>query len=218
MYNEDEFLMLSGLQHYAFCKRQWALIHLEQQWEENYRTVDGALLHERAHEGPTEARKDVISVRGMKVHSYQLGISGECDVVEFIQSDKGVSLHGRHGLWSVVPVEYKRGHDKIADVDRLQVCAQALCLEEMLGCVISQGDLYYGETHHRVPVEFDSKLRNEVMLLLKEMHDLSLRKWTPKAKKTSSCAACSLVNQCLPMVASRSATSYFEKRLEDCEK
>ena len=133
MYKEEDYLQLSGIQHFAFCRRQWALAYIELQWDENVRTVEGKLLHEKAHD-PTNAEKrgDLIISRGMPVYSRELGISGECDVVEFHRSQDGITLFGRDGLYEVIPIEYKRGKPKENDVDILQLMAQALCLEEML--------------------------------------------------------------------------------------
>ena len=137
---EEDWLQLSGLQHFAFCRRQWALIHIEDQWAENFRTVDGSLMHENAHDqGFRESRGDVLIVRGLAVHSAQLGISGQCDVVEFHQDPDGISLQGREGTWRPYPIEYKRGKPKDGPADALQLCAQAMCLEEMLCCAIQEG-------------------------------------------------------------------------------
>lgn len=125
MYQEEDYLMISGLEHFAFCRRQWALIHIEQQWAENSRTVDGAILHEKAHNPDLrEKRGELIITRGIKVFSAKLGISGECDVLEFHRSDKGTSLHGYEGLWQPYPVEYKRGTPKTGEGNTLQLCAQ----------------------------------------------------------------------------------------------
>ena len=132
MYDEDEFLALSGIQHFAFCRRQWALIHIEQAWADNVLTAQGELMHKRAHdEELRERRGDTLVVRGLSVHSRALGLSGKCDVVEFRKNSHGHTLTGEDGLWRAVPVEYKRGSSKANDADRLQLCAQALCLEEM---------------------------------------------------------------------------------------
>ena len=131
-YTEDEYLMISGIQHFKFCRRQWALIHVEQQWAENVHTVTGELMHKKAHDPYlTEKRKDTIIVRALPVSSRELGISGECDVVEFQKCEDGIQLHGHRGLYSVFPVEYKKGKPKLTEEDKLQVVAQALCLEEM---------------------------------------------------------------------------------------
>lgn len=216
-YSEDEYLMLSGIQHFVFCRRQWALIHIEQQWEENYRTVDGNIMHNRAHDDTFhEKRGNLIIARGMAVSSPYLGISGECDVVEFRQNDNGISLYGQDGKFSVTPVEYKRGSPKIDQSDKLQLAAQAMCLEEMLCCEIPEGYLYYGETRHRTKVEINEELREKTQLILQEMHDLFRKGHTPKVKRTKSCNACSLKNICLPVLCGRKkASAYIDMHLEE---
>ena len=183
MYQEEDYLMISGLEHFAFCRRQWALIHIELQWAENSRTVDGAILHEKAHNPDLrEKRGELIITRGIKVFSAKLGISGECDVLEFHRSDKGTSLHGYEGLWQPYPVEYKRGTPKTGEGNTLQLCAQAMCLEEMLCCEIKDGALFYGEIRRRDNVQFTEELRQRVKDYLKEMHDYYKREYTPKGK------------------------------------
>lgn len=138
MYAEEDYLQLSGLQHFAFCRRQWALIHVENQWVENLLTVEGELLHTRAHdETQRELRGDVLTLRGLTVFSPSLGLSGKCDVVEFHADPAGISLQGEKGLWLPYPVEYKRGSPKVGNEDALQLCAQAMCLEETLCCSIT---------------------------------------------------------------------------------
>lgn len=160
-YQEEDYLPLSGLQHFVFCRRQWALIHIEQQWSENLLTVDGTLMHKNAHDQERrEKRGDLLVVRGMPAFSAGLGISGQCDVVEFRKSPEGVSLRGQEGLWQPFPVEYKRGRPKEHQADELQLCAQAMCLEEMLCCAIPAGALYYGEPRRRTEVTFTEELRD----------------------------------------------------------
>ena len=142
IYPEEDFLQLSGLQHFKFCRRQWALIHIENQWAENLRTTDGAILHERAHDGNfAESRGDLLVTRDMRVFSPTLGVSGACDVLEFRRGSTGIPLKGRDGLWQPYPVEYKRGRPKEDSCDELQLCGQAICLEEMLCCEIPAGAL-----------------------------------------------------------------------------
>ena len=132
MYAEEDYLMLSGIQHFAFCKRQWAMIHIEQQWAENYRTTAGEIMHKKAHdESAFEKRGNLLTVRGLRISSRSLGLSGQCDVVEFHQDENGIDLFGYEGKWNIVPVEYKRGTVKENNADELQLCAQAVCLEEM---------------------------------------------------------------------------------------
>ncbi|PWM38442.1 MAG: CRISPR-associated protein Cas4 [Clostridiales bacterium] len=216
-YEEEQFLQLSGLQHFYFCRRQWALIHIEHQWAENFRTMDGALMHERAHDKElTESRGDRIVTRGMNVFSRTLGVSGECDVLEFHRAPCGIPLPGRQGLWQPFPVEYKRGKPNPQAGDTLQLCAQALCLEEMLCCEIAQGALYYGELRHRQPVDFTQELRQSVRDCLREMHELYRRGHTPKVKPTKSCNACSLKELCLPqLLRSRPVSAYLHEHLEE---
>jgi CRISPR-associated exonuclease Cas4 len=219
MYREDEYLMLSGLQHFAFCRRQWALIHIEQQWAENLRTADGRLMHANAHDsGFREKRGDVIITRAMQISSAALGISGECDVVEFHQAKTGIHLHGAEGTFQVIPVEYKRGAPKADDCDALQLCAQALCLEEMLCCEIPQAYLYYGETRRRQTVPLDRPLRETTVGMIREMHELFRRQHTPKVRRTRACNACSLKDICLPALnQNRSAAAYLTEALKGGE-
>lgn len=217
-YSEEEYLMLSGIQHFIFCRRQWALIHIEQQWEENLRTVEGKLLHKKAHDGTvSEKRGDVIVSRGMQVFSPTLGISGECDAVEFHREDiYGVPIFGREGKYLVCPVEYKRGEPKDTEADVLQVAAQVMCLEEMLCCEIEKGYLFYGEIRRRLEVVMDAPLRERVKEMFQEMHQYYERRYTLKVKQTKSCNACSLKNICLPKLCkNKSAKSYISRKI--CE-
>ena len=219
MYREEEYLMLSGLQHFAFCRRQWALIHIEQQWAENYRTADGMIMHSNAHDGDIrEKRGDVIITRSMQVSSAKLGISGECDVVEFRKAKDGISLYGLEDAYDVIPVEYKRGQPKENDCDAVQLCAQALCLEEMLCCCIPKAYIYYGETRRRCEISIDKALRDKTVSMITEMHQLFERRHTPKVKRTKACNACSLKDICLPVLEKKkSAAEYIEKILKGGE-
>ena len=216
-YDEDEYLLISGLQHFAYCRRQWALIHIEHLWAENVLTVEGKLLHERAHDSSLrECRGDVVIVRGMKVFSAELGISGECDVVEFHRSSDGVTLQGLEGKYIPFPIEYKRGEPRIDHANELQLCAQTMCLEEMLCCDIQEGALYFGQTRHRERVSFTEELRCEVKNALAEMHLFYQRKHTPKVKPNKGCRSCSLNEYCLPkMMKKKSVASYLKEHLED---
>lgn len=216
-FNEEDFLQLSGLQHFIFCRRQWALIHIENQWKENLRTVEGNLMHARAHdEKQRERRGDLLILRGLPVFSRSLGISGQCDVVEFRTDPAGVPLHGEDGLWQPCPVEYKRGKPKSHDADQMQLCAQAMCLEEMLCCTIPEGALFYGEPRRRTAVPFTEDLRQAVRDALKEMHQLFQRGYTPRVKPSKSCNACSLKELCLPALTRRgSAAAYLQNAMED---
>lgn len=216
MYAEEDYLMLSGIQHFAFCRRQWALIHIEQQWDDNYRTTAGELMHKKAHdEGSFEKRGDLLIVRGLRIASRELGLSGQCDVVEFRRDEKGIELFGYDGKWKPVPVEYKHGAPKENNVDELQLCAQAMCLEEMFQTYLSEGCLYYGENRRRSHVEFTEVLREEVRKASKEMHDLFRRGYTPNVKPSKRCRACSLENLCVPKLQkAASVRSYIEQNMK----
>lgn len=170
------------------------------------------MLHTHAHDATSrERRGNTLILRGVSVVSHTLGISGQCDVVEFHMDDHGVPIHGESGLWLPYPVEYKRGSPKEHEADEIQLCAQAMCLEEMLCCTIPEGALYYGETRHRIIVAFTDTLRDTVKSCLSEMHQLYTRGYTPKVKPTKSCNACSLKELCLPaLMRGKSASHYLE--------
>ena len=216
-YREDDFLMLSGIQHFIFCRRQWALIHIEQQWKENEHTIVGELLHKKAHDPYlAEKRGDVMISRALPVYSRSMGVSGECDIVEFHRAEDGIGLHGHRGLFRVFPVEYKKGSPKESEADILQLTAQAMCLEEMLCCPVPEGALYYGETRRRTPVRFSPELRRQVQSAAEEMHQLFRRGHTPKARPGKFCGACSLKELCLPQLIRRESVSdYLNRAMEE---
>ncbi|WP_338554681.1 CRISPR-associated protein Cas4 [Paenibacillus sp. KS-LC4] len=215
--NEEDFLMLSGIQHFNFCRRQWALIHIEQQWEENVRTVEGAHLHRKADQPMLrEKRGDKLIVRALPVQSRRLGISGICDVVEFVRDSSGVPLAGEEGLYVPYPVEYKRGKPKRNDSDRSQLVAQLMCLEEMLMCELKVGYLYYDEIKHRVEVPVSEADKAKVKQSLEEMRHYYERNHTPRAKTGPHCQSCSLNVVCLPeMLERKSVSSFIESRLSE---
>lgn len=219
MYSEEDYLQLSGIQHFAFCRRQWALIHIENQWAENLRTVEGEIMHEKAHDSSfRESRGDLYILRGVYIHSSSLGVSGQCDILEYHRGNTGIPLIGREGLWQPYPVEYKRGSPKDNPADRLQLCGQAMCLEEMLCCEIREGALFYGETRRREIVEFSEEIRQTVRDCLSEMHDYAKRGHTPTVKTTTACNACSLKDICLPkLLRKTSVKKYIDEALEERE-
>ena len=188
---EDALLPRSALQHLLFCERQCALIHVERLWAENRLTVEGRHLHERADSGRSESRPGVRIARALPIRSLRLGLVGRADVVEFHDAGLG-------GARRVVPVEYKRGRPKSDDSDRVQLCAQALCLEEMLGVAIPAGALYYGQTRHRHDVAFDGTLRALVERSAARLHALVAGGVTPQAVRAPKCDGCSLLSLCLP--------------------
>ncbi len=216
-YKEEDFLQLSGLQHFKFCRRRWALIHIENQWEENYRTIDGAILHQNAHDTEfLESRGDRFITRGVSIYSAELGVSGQCDVLEYHRGNTGIPIAGKDGLWQPFPVEYKRGNPREDTGDALQLCGQAMCLETMLCCDIPEGALYYGEIRRRERVAFTPELRTQVRQMLEQMHDLYQRGYTPKVKPTKSCNACSMKELCLPkLMKNRSVSAYLKAAMEE---
>jgi CRISPR-associated exonuclease Cas4 len=217
-YTQDDLLPLSGIQHFLFCRRQWALIHVEQQWKENALTAEGRIMHKRADDPFfTETRNGIVTARSVPVASYRLGLSGVCDVVEFISSSDGVRLLNRNGLYLPTPIEYKRGKEKHDHSDETQLCAQAMCLEEMLSTPIPQGYLYYGETRHRVEIEFTPELRTLVQDMSAEMHNYFSRGYTPKVKTHKGCRSCSLADVCLPVLQGKviAASRYIKQQIDN---
>lgn len=209
MFTEDDLLMLSALQHLLFCERQCALIHLEQVWSDNLFTVQGNIMHERVDEVAMESRGRVRTVFAMPLRSLRLGLSGKADAVEFHRSEED-SL-----VWLPFPVEYKRGKPKKNDCDRVQLCAQALCLEEMLNTAIPAGALFYGQTRHRVDVKFDEELRRLTEETAARLHELIRSGKTPQARYEKKCDSCSLLSLCMPKVtgARRSVQRYVADAL-----
>jgi CRISPR-associated exonuclease Cas4 len=206
MYTEDDLLPLSGLQHLAFCERQWALIHIEQQWTENRLTAEGRVLHTKADEGPDETRTGTRIVRGLALHSFRLGLSGKADVVEFPLDGSGPT-----------PVEYKRGRPKLNDWDKVQLCAQALCLEEMCSATLHTGAIFYWQTRHRLEVQLDSSLRSETERLAAHMHHLYQQRASPPPVLRPRCRQCSLFDCCQPqaLTARGSARTFLRRSLKD---
>jgi len=225
MFTEDDLLPLSALQHLRFCERQCALIHVEGLWAENRLTVEGSHLHRKVHDGPDESRRDVRTVRGMPLRSLRLGLVGQSDAVEFhLRTDgdggaPGVRLEGASGEWVPFPVEYKRGRPKRDRSDELQLCAQALCLEEMLGVPVPRGALFYGETRRRKDVELDGALRADTEETAARLHRLIASGVTPRAVREPKCESCSLLDLCLPeaLDSGRSATRYLARALAALE-
>lgn len=216
-YDEDAYLMLSGIQHFQYCKRQWALIHIEQQWEENVRTIEGQDLHRKADQPfLREKRGSKLVVRGMPVKSEVLKITGVCDVVEFISDPDGIELNGLEGKYLPYPIEYKRGKPKKNDADILQLTAQAICLEEMLLCSIKKGYMYYDEIRHRISVDITNEIKDKVKNTVREMYDYYKRNHTPKVKSGNFCKNCSLNDICMPnLMSKRSVKNYIDGRINE---
>jgi CRISPR-associated exonuclease Cas4 len=211
-YQEDELLPLSALQHFAYCPRQFALIHIEQIWEENRFTAEGQVLHQRANSGEADTRGDLHVARSLRLVSHTLGLTGIADVVEFRKDEQGSELPGRDGHWRPFPVEYKRGRSKADDWDRLQLCAQAICLEEMLDVEVPEGAIFYGKPRRREPVTFNDALREKTAKLAGEMHAQWNSRKTPTAVYGAKCEHCSLKGHC--MTEHGSASAYLKRMLE----
>jgi len=222
MFDEGDLLPLSGLQHLLFCERQWALIHIEQQWEENRLTEEGRVLHDRAHEGGTETRPEVVTARGLQVRSLRLGLTGVMDVCEFRRGGGeeagAMALPGRDGWWHPFPVEYKRGRPKKEAWDEVQLCAQALCLEEMFRISIASGALFYGQNRRRTSVAFSLALRDQTERLAERMHQMFESRITPPAVYQPKCEKCSLNFRCMPTVGHKGAevARYVSHALRRC--
>ena len=204
MYAEDEMLMLSGIQHFMFCPRQWALIHIEQQWDENRLTMEGNLLHSNV-DNPSYRQKngETITLRSVSIASKTLGLYGVTDAIELlpaVNGEKGISHKVYPGLWKPYPVEYKRGRPKCSPVDEVQLAAQVMCLEEMYGIEIEQGALFYWETRHRETIHIDQNLRRQTIDCANQMHNLFKGGCIPKAVSSKRCTNCSLANVCMPNI------------------
>ncbi len=214
MFSEDHLLPISALQHLAFCPRQWGLMYLENQWQENRLTAQGGLLHKRAHQGGRELRDGIVLTRGLRLHSLRLGLVGVADLVEFHPAgdNPGVELPGMEGRWRPWPVEYKRGRPKPGDWDLVQLCAQALCLEEMLGVAVPRGDIFYGQPRRRLEVELDQELRRRTGELCHRLHRLARVGGTPPPRAGPHCRSCSLVDICLPKLSGRRRVSSYLDR------
>ena len=209
MYNIDDLIQLSSLQHYASCPRQCALIHVEQVWTENRLTAEGRIMHEHVHDEGDESRGDVRIERGASLRSFRLGLIGKADVVEYHrQADK---------TWQAFPVEYKRGKPKPDHSDKIQLCAQALCLEEMLNASIPAGALFYGKTRRRLDVHFDEALRQETEAAAIKTHELIDAGITPAPVYAKRCESCSLMAECMPKTIQkkRSVESYLKRMLDE---
>jgi CRISPR-associated exonuclease Cas4 len=207
-YTEEDLIPLSALQHVVFCERQCALIHVEQAWDENQFTAEGKIMHERVHETDRESRGDTRIERGVPLRSLTLGLIGKADVVEFHRTQKG--------KWQPFPVEYKRGKPKADDCDKVQLCAQAMCLEEMLHVEVRKGALFYGKTRRRLDVTFDHGLRAETEKAAAKAREMIQNAVTPKANYTKKCKSCSLQRQCMPKLPQkRSVKTYLAKMIEE---
>lgn len=216
MYKEDDMLMLSGIQHFMFCPRQWTLIHIDQQWEENRLTTEGEVLHKNV-DNPIYRQKNgnTITLRSVPIASKELGLYGITDAIELhpaVDGQYGIQHKSYPGIWKPFPVEYKRGKPKRTSIDEVQLAAQVMCLEEMYGIQIESGALYYGETKHREHILIDDSLRSLTVKCANEMHRVFNLGVVPKSDKRKHCKSCSLVNLCMPNMGDHSKVSAYLKR------
>lgn len=211
-YTEEDLLPLSGLQHLLFCERQCALIHVEQAWFENVLTAEGRIMHQKVHESDREERGKIRVEYAMPLRSLKLGLVAKTDVVEFhrIEGEKREE-------WHPFPVEYKHGKPKKDNSDKVQLCAQAMCLEEMLGVEIKEGAIFYGKIRRRQDVVFDEALRAETMETARKFHELVGSGLTPKGEYKTRCKNCSLMDLCLPKTTGkrRSIKGYLERAVKE---
>lgn len=216
-YSEDDMLMLSGIQHYAFCPRQWALIHIEQKWNENKLTTEGQIMHQHVDD-PFYRQKigDNICLRSVNLASQKLGLYGISDIVELHPAENSLNAitHPSYsGYWTPYPIEYKHGKPKQGNIDQVQLAAQAMCLEEVYGIIIPEGAIFYGETKRREIVLFTEKLRNDVISYATEMHQLYNGGTIPTATFHSYCKSCSMKEFCMPESSGRTVSNYLKKNL-----
>ncbi|KQC11305.1 MAG: CRISPR-associated protein Cas4 [Smithella sp. SDB] len=208
-YEPEELVPISALTQYAYCPRRCALIHIEQMWEENIFTAEGRIMHEHVHDEGDESRGDVRIEHGASLRSLRLGLIGKADVIEYHRQNDGT--------WQAFPVEYKRGKPKPDDSDKIQLCAQAICLEEMLNVHIPAGALFYGKTRRRLDVDFDEALRRETQDAAQKTHELIDAGITPAPVYTNRCESCSLMAECMPKTIQKKRTveSYLKRMLDE---
>jgi len=225
MYNQADLLPIAALQHLAFCPRQWGLMYLEGIWDENRLTSEGGILHQKTDEDQTEVRSNIVIARGLRLRSLRLGLIGRADVVEFHLIDTndsttpGIPVKGMPGRWLPLPVEYKRGKPKIDICDEIQLCAQALCLEEMLNTTIACGAIFYGEPRRRTEISIDENLRKSTIQHTNLLRELTEKGKTPQSNYGKKCHSCSLVNHCLPkaLKSKRNVDRYLKQIYDNCD-
>lgn len=204
MYTEDDFIMISALQHYVYCPRQCGLIHVDDVWHENVFTVRGSILHEKVDTDTYETRGTKRTVRGLRIHSFRLGITGRCDVVEFKETKTSEEI---------MPVEFKSGEPKDDISDKVQLCAQVFCLEEMLNVEIMQGAFFYGKIRRRDVVEIDNELRLQTESIISSVREIVSKKIVPTAEYSAKCRNCSLLDVCQPKAMNKRKLNNYIKEL-----
>lgn len=216
LFDSENYLLISGIQHFVFCKHQWGLIHIESFWEDNSLTEEGRELHERADNSELkESRKNFFVSRGVEVISHKLQIRGRIDVIEFIKGEKGVAISGKNGLYVPTIIEYKRGKPKLGFEDKAQLCALSMAYEEMKNYELDFGYLFYFQTNHREKVFFDLELRNFVKKAISEMQNFYITKTTPKPEKSKKCNNCSVNETCSKNFIDKNTSRYLDSFYKD---
>lgn len=219
-YSEDDMLLLSGIQHYVFCPRQWALIYLEQQWEENFLTTEGHLLHNNVDNPFIRETNgsDIIILRGIRLESKILGLTGIADAIEIIphsDAPRGKQAVLRSKKYDAIPIEYKRGKRKLSDCDRIQVASQAMIIEEMFDIKIEKGAIFYWQERHREYFDISETMRTNVSQYSEAMHELLRNRRIPAAKRQKNCRSCSLVDICMPGLNKMNVSEYLNRHFNE---
>ncbi|HXK69431.1 MAG TPA: CRISPR-associated protein Cas4 [Thermoanaerobaculia bacterium] len=228
LFSEADLLPLSGIQHMAFCPRRAALIHMEGVWEENMMTAEGRIFHERVHKVGHESRGEIRIAFSLPCRSLRLGLSGKLDVVEFrkikdpideLDTKRGAVLGDVDGWWAPFPIEYKRGKKKHELSFEIQLCAQTICLEEMLHVEIPSGAIYYGKSARRQEVIFTSGLHEKTEDIALRYHELIASGQTPLPSYSKKCSFCSLFDKCMPKVtgSKKNVCHYIKRALTETE-
>jgi len=208
-FDEIERMPISSLKQFVYCQRRYALMYIECEWGSNYKIVEGDILHERVDDPFfNEKRGNVHISRSVPIYSDSLNLYGVADIVEFIKDEHGIEISGKKGLWRINPVEYKNGKPEKSNSDNFQLCAQAMCLEEMFQTKIYTGDIYYGKIKRRIEIMFTEELRNDVKSQVENMIDLLLKQEIPSKPENQICNLCSLVDICIPEISVRIQKSF----------
>lgn len=215
LYNDDQMLMLSGIQHFVYCARQWALIQIYQVWEDNALTVEGSCQHKVVDNAEyRQLNGSTLTLRGLRIASYFLGLSGIADAIELYASsqEKGVWFDNYQGFYSPYPIEYKHGRKKQTDCDIVQLVAQAMCMEEMYGIEISEGAIFYRQTNRKMIVQITDELRQRVKFLADDMHRRFDNGEIPVESLQAKCRNCSLFNKCMPLPENSDDAKFYLKK------
>lgn len=213
---EEDYLHISSIQHFVFCKRQWAILYLEDQWQENLLTAEGRVIHERAHDNSIkESRKDYFVIRSMPIKSHTYKLTGECDIVEFIKDENGINIKGKKDKYIIYPVEYKRGNIKKDESDKMQLLAQCISLEEMFVTEVRSGAIYYNKIRKREEINFTEEDINKFKNIVEEMHRIYKQKKNPKVRISKKCKNCSVNEICMPNLSNKEdVVNYINRRLD----